>query len=236
MTSSFVQLHVHSSYSPMAGIPSLAALCLAAQQQQASALALTDTNGLYGIIRFIELAREAGLRPIIGTELVHRGHRAVLLAQSAGGYANLCRVISARHCDADFDFMRAIRTYRHGLIILSDDFEALQQWRQDSREDLFVELTPGAMMHQALAFSRSSELPPVATTRAHFLHPQHHALHRVLRAIALNTTLSRLPIEACAAPTHWLMPLSELAAISSCPACPRQYLPYSGAMQDRLGF
>ena len=47
----------------MAGIPSLAALCLAAQQQQASALALTDTNGLYGIIRFIELAREAGLRP-----------------------------------------------------------------------------------------------------------------------------------------------------------------------------
>jgi DNA polymerase III alpha subunit len=62
MTSPFVQLHVHSSYSPIAGIPSLAALCLAAQQQ-ASALALTDTNGLYGIIRFIELAREAGLRP-----------------------------------------------------------------------------------------------------------------------------------------------------------------------------
>lgn len=83
MASPFVQLHVHSSYSPMAGIPSLPTLCLAAQQQHASALALTDTNGLYGIIRFIELAREAGLRPIIGTELVHQGCRA---ARAIGGW------------------------------------------------------------------------------------------------------------------------------------------------------
>jgi error-prone DNA polymerase len=209
MASPFVQLHVHSSYSPMAGIP-LPALCLAAQQQQASALALTDTNGLYGIIRFLELAREAGLRPILGTELLHHGHRAVLLARSADGYANLCRLLSARHCDADFDLTRAVRTYRHGLIILSDDLDAMQQWKHDSREDLFVELTPGAMMHQALAFSRAAELPPVATTRAHFLHPRHHALHRVLRAIALNTTLSRLPADACAAPTQWFMSLHEL--------------------------
>jgi error-prone DNA polymerase len=210
MASPFVQLHVHSSYSPMAGIPSLPALCLAAQQQQASALALTDTNGLYGIIRFIELAREAGLRAIIGTELTHQRYRAVLLARSADGYANLCRLLSARHCDANFDLTRAVKTYRHGLIILSDDLDAVQQWKHESREDLFVELTPGAMMHQALAFSRAAELPPVATTRAHFLHPAHHALHRVLRAIALNTTLSRLPADTCAAPSHWFMPLPEL--------------------------
>lgn len=210
MSSSFVQLHVHSSYSPMAGIPSLPALCLAAKQQGASALALTDTNGLYGIIRFVQLAREAGLRPIIGAELVHHHHRAVLLARSADGYANLCRLISARHCDGDFEFVHAVSTHRHGLIILSDDLEALQQWKQEGREDLYVELTPGAMMHQALAFSRTAELPPVATTRAHFLHPNDHALHRVLKAIALNTTLSRLPAEVCAAPTQWFMSLGEL--------------------------
>ena len=32
------------------------------------------------------------------------------------------------------------------------------------------------------------------------------AVHRLLRAIALNTTLSRLPREASCASTHWLMP------------------------------
>src|SRR3982751_5224029 len=142
MSSPFVQLHVHSSYSPMAGIPSLPALCLAAQQHGASALALTDTNGLYGSIRFVQLAREAGLHPILGTELLHDGHRAVLLARTADGYANLCRLISARHCDGDFELIAAVRTHRHGLIILSDDLAAVQQWKHDSRDDLFVELTP----------------------------------------------------------------------------------------------
>jgi error-prone DNA polymerase len=55
------------------------------------------------------------------------------------------------------------------------------------------------MMHGALAFSRRSGLPPVATARAQFVHPGQFALHRMLRAIALNTTLSRLPPEACCA-------------------------------------
>jgi error-prone DNA polymerase len=83
-------------------------------------------------------------------------------ARTADGYANLCRLISARHCDGDFDVIRAVRTHRHGLIILSDDLAALQQWKQDGREDLFVELTPGAMMHHTLAWSRTASIPPVA--------------------------------------------------------------------------
>ncbi|MGH2396709.1 MAG: PHP domain-containing protein, partial [bacterium] len=47
-TSSFVHLHVHSEYSRMAGVNSVEALCAAAIRQGASALALTDINGLYG--------------------------------------------------------------------------------------------------------------------------------------------------------------------------------------------
>ncbi|MGH8701930.1 MAG: PHP domain-containing protein, partial [Burkholderiales bacterium] len=88
---------------------SLEALCEAARAQGADTLALTDTNGLYGAIRFLEVAKQAGLRPIIGAELTHEEaehaqarHRAVLLAKTAEGYANLCRLLSARHCDASF--------------------------------------------------------------------------------------------------------------------------------------
>ena len=64
-------------------------------------------------------------------------------------------------------------------------------------------------MADALAFSRRSTLPPVATTRAQFLTPSDYQLHRLLRAIALNTTLSRLTDDACCRPTHRLMPLVE---------------------------
>jgi error-prone DNA polymerase len=189
----------------MEGVPSLQALCVAARQQGTNALALTDTNGLYGAIRFLEVAREAGLQPILGAELAHGGHWAVLLVSSDEGYANLCRLISAVHCDAHFDLVSAVATHRHGLIILSDDVTALRAWKKDSDEDLYVELTPGSMMHEALAFSRSVNLPPVATTRARLLQRKDYALHRLLRAIALNTTLSLLSQEICSDPNHWLM-------------------------------
>jgi error-prone DNA polymerase len=67
----FVHLHVHSDYSPMEGVSSLTALCEAARAQGADTFALTDTNGLYGAIRFLEIAKETGLRPILGAELKH---------------------------------------------------------------------------------------------------------------------------------------------------------------------
>ena len=54
----FVHLHTHSSYSPMQGVPTLEALCQAVRAQGQDTLALTDTNGLYGAIRFLDVARE----------------------------------------------------------------------------------------------------------------------------------------------------------------------------------
>lgn len=97
MSSAFVHLHTHSSYSPMWGIPTLEALCEAARTQRQDRLALTDTNGLYGAIRFLKVAQQTGLKPILGAELIHQAHRAVLLAKTPAGYANLCRLLSARH-------------------------------------------------------------------------------------------------------------------------------------------
>ncbi|MEO7861225.1 MAG: DNA polymerase III subunit alpha [Nitrospirales bacterium] len=210
--SAFVHLHVHSEYSPMQGVSTLEALCQTARGQGAETLALTDTNGLYGAIRFIEVAQAHGLRPILGAELTHNRHRAVLLVKDSFGYTNLCRLLSQRHCDAAFDCIASVQEHRQGLIILSDDLSALTAWKRHSPTDLYVELSPGALMHQALAFSRRTHIPPVATNRVHFVTPQEFPLHQILRAIALNTTLSQLPPDACCAPNHWLMPPAMLAS------------------------
>jgi error-prone DNA polymerase len=207
----FVHLHTHSSYSPMWSVPTVDALCRAAQSQGQDYLALTDTNGLYGTIRFLEVAREQGLKPIIGTELVSDAHRAVLLAKNPTGYANLCRILSARHCDESFNFVQTVAHHRTGLVLLSDDPVALPAWQEDSGDNLYVELTPGPALHEAVSLSRQLRLPPVATTRAAFLHPADYQAHRLLRAIAKNTTLSRLKPDHCALRSHWLMPESVLA-------------------------
>ncbi|MGZ8422909.1 MAG: PHP domain-containing protein, partial [Nitrospira sp.] len=208
---SFVQLHTHSSYSPMSGVPTLEALGQAAIDQGSDFLALTDTNGLYGAIRFLEVARGKRLKPILGAELVHGPQRAVLLAKTPAGYANLCRILSARHCDASFDFITTVAHHRAGLMILSANALALTAWRSESEDDLYVELSPGPALHESVGLSRQLRLQPVVTTRAHFLHPDDYQTHQLLRAIANNTTLSRLKADQCCLPSQWLMPEQQLS-------------------------
>ena len=208
----FVHLHLHSAFSPMRGVSSITALAAAVRAQGGATVALTDTNGLYGAVRFLNVARETGLQPILGTELTTKLHRAVLLAKTPEGYSNLCRILSVRHCEPSFGFIETVARHRTGLILLTDDEPALSAWSRDSREDLYVELTPGPGMHHSLLASRRMNLPPVATNRVHFIRPDEFTVHRLLRTIALNTTLSRLPSEACCSPTQWLMPPSAMSA------------------------
>ncbi len=92
----FVHLHVHSNYSLLQGAFSAEELVQAAAQMGLPAVALTDTNGLYGAMFFYEAARRAGIKPIIGAEIVHGAEQCVLLAADRKGYANLCRVVSER--------------------------------------------------------------------------------------------------------------------------------------------
>jgi error-prone DNA polymerase len=215
---SFTHLHVHSSFSPLWGVHPPEALCAAAKRLGQRRLALTDRNGLYGIPHFLEAAREAGLSPIIGAEAVTGSHRAVLLARDAGGYANLCRLLSELHCRSDFDLPGALARHREGLLVLTDDAGVLASLRRRSKTGLYVELSPGHQMHRALALARDLGLPPVATTRALLLSPGDLELHRVLRAIGLNTKLSRLAPEDTAREGDRFLPAEKLSEFF--PHCP----------------
>ena len=191
----FIHLNVHSHYSRGWGIGTIEELCRSAKEQGMDRLALTDINGLYGLVFFLQAAKEMGIRPIVGSELTADGHRAVLLVQNRKGYANLCRIISARHCHQDFDLIKAIRERRNGLIIFSDDFRLLKTLKRDDIKDLFVEMSPGYNMARCYAFSRKSGIPPLATNRIHLIRKNQFQLHRILRAVTLNSKLSRLRCE-----------------------------------------
>ncbi|WP_305047021.1 DNA polymerase III subunit alpha [Geoalkalibacter sp.] len=216
---SYVPLHVHSALSPQWGVRSLDDLCAAASAMGHSHLTLTDRNGLYGVPHFLETARRHGLKPLIGAEAVNGTQRAVLLARDAEGYANLCRLLSDRHCRADFNLAQSLCALRSGLTVLSDQLEILAALRRQSAAHLYVELSPGHQMHQALSLSRELSLPPVATTRAVLLDPQDLDVHQVLRAIALNTKLCRLRPEEMACASDRLLSASELADYF--PHCPQ---------------
>jgi error-prone DNA polymerase len=70
MPSPFVHLHVHSDFSFMDGAAHLDGLIERAHCFGMPAVALTDHQGLYGAIRFYRRALAAGVKPILGAEVV----------------------------------------------------------------------------------------------------------------------------------------------------------------------
>ena len=214
----FVHLHVHSALSPNWGIHSPEALCSRVAEMGFSALAITDRNGLYGVPRFIAAAREAGIDPVIGCEAVTPQNRAILLAKNDEGYANISRLLSDLHCRKGFDLIQALAEYRRGVVVLSDDAKLLSALKRAAEEALFVELSPGHAMHRSLALSRDLKLPPVATARALLLENGDFHLHRVLRAIHLNSKLSRLQAQDTANDSDQLYLPAKMAEFF--PHCP----------------
>jgi error-prone DNA polymerase len=92
----YVELHCHSYYSLLDGASSPERLVERAAALGYPALALTDHNGLYGVVRFWQAAREHGLKALVGAEVgLADGSHLTLLAETQRGYANLCRLISA---------------------------------------------------------------------------------------------------------------------------------------------
>jgi DNA polymerase-3 subunit alpha len=109
----FVHLHVHSSYSLLEGAMTIATLSKLSAADRQPALALTDTNNLFGALEFSEKMSGLGIQPIPGIQLTvgfddgdggakglggSRGD-VVLLAQTEEGYRNLMRLASAAHFD-----------------------------------------------------------------------------------------------------------------------------------------
>src|SRR6266566_1989039 len=105
----FVHLHVHSSYSLLEGALTIARLCELAKADRQPALALTDTDNMFGALEFSDKMAAAGIQPIVGCALavdfadqdalpraggaVERP-RIVFLATRENGYRSLMRLSS----------------------------------------------------------------------------------------------------------------------------------------------
>ncbi|MBI5366998.1 MAG: DNA polymerase III subunit alpha, partial [Planctomycetes bacterium] len=110
---------------------------------------------------------------------------------------------------------------RAGLVLLTDDLPLLETIaRQSGIEDLYREVRAslcGPDASRAGGDRRAvpdsvllAALPVVATNDVYFLDPADHALHRLLRAIALNTSLSRVPALEVVHPGAWLCPPADM--------------------------
>ena len=96
-----VELSVRSNLSLLRGASSPEALIRRAAELGRDTLAITDRDGLYGIVRAHEEAKRSGVRLIVGAELTigMKPPYAILTVHVVdhAGYTNLCRILTESH-------------------------------------------------------------------------------------------------------------------------------------------
>src|SRR5690606_33442131 len=109
VTPRYAELHAHSAFSFLDGANQPEELAVEAHRLGLSALAVTDHDGLYGVVRFAEAARRIGLPAVIGAELTlgsaeratgqmdPPGTHLLALARGPQGYRSLSRAIAEAH-------------------------------------------------------------------------------------------------------------------------------------------
>jgi DNA polymerase-3 subunit alpha len=97
----FVHLRLHSEYSVTDGIVRLDAAVERAARDGMPALAVTDAANVFGMVKFYQAARAAGVKPIIGADcwvqgdaVVDKPGRVLLLCASRAGYLRLSDLLS----------------------------------------------------------------------------------------------------------------------------------------------
>lgn len=167
-------------------------------------LALTDVNGMWGFIRFVQHCKGAGLFPIAGTNLITTKDEVVLLAENQYGYENICRAVSAVHDDLNQSVVDIIRPLSSGLFILAHHESTLESFMDFIPDThLFIELRPGIQESEVHRLSKKLKLEIVATGDVYFRSPNDHNAHLTLRAIENNTTLEQLDRAQCKSDQHW---------------------------------
>jgi len=136
--SDFVHLHLHTEYSLLDGIIPIDKLLDKCEENNMSAVAVTDHGALFGVVEFYKKAKERGIKPIIGAELyiaktsrkekeIPKGydpyHHIILLAKTEKGYRNLIKLSSIGYIEGFYYKPRIDREllskYSEGLIFMT---------------------------------------------------------------------------------------------------------------------
>ncbi len=167
MTAAFAHLHVHSEYSLVDSTLRIPELVRACATRGVPALAITDRNNLFALVKFQAEAEKAGIKPIAGADVLladgdANPARMTLLCRDREGYLALSRLLTrmwmhGHRVDGVVARSEWLRTDAHGLFALAgrhsppgqlfadgreaDALAALRDWRRGFGDNLHLELT-----------------------------------------------------------------------------------------------
>lgn len=132
MLDNFIHLQCHSEYSLVDGLLRIHDLVDTAKAMQMPAIAITDQANLFGMVKFYQAALAAGIKPIIGCDLLVENlqqpnvpFKAGFLCQNVQGYHNLTQLISKGYLEGQVNGVPIIKLswlqeYNAGLLVIAN--------------------------------------------------------------------------------------------------------------------
>lgn len=197
-------LNAHTYYSLRYGVFDAQTLVELAQKNGCLTLALTDINCTSACVYFIREAQKLGIKPVVGVDFRNGVQQQfILLAKNNDGFQQINRYLSARlHEHESFPSIApalenvwTIYPFEKGKsrVLAAHEFIGVRP-----------ENIPSIRL-QRLATDKMVILQPVT-----FRSKKDFNAHRLLRAVDLNTLLSKLPLSEQALPSDQMMPVEEL--------------------------
>jgi error-prone DNA polymerase len=210
-----VELRARSAFSFLEGASNPEDLIDRAAQLDHPALALADRDGVYGIPRFHQAARRAGLRAIAGAEIslaslpplsqTGEARRLLLLVESPRGWRSLCRLLTRSHADTPKGHSslrwEQLEEHARDLCALARGDESLDAGFLDRALGIFgprrlavdvsrhLERGAEAASRRAAALAESRRVPVVASGDVRCARPEGRPLLDALTCLRWKTTL-----------------------------------------------
>ncbi len=232
----YVELRCRSAFSFLRGASAPEDLVERAAAIGHDALALGDRHGVYGAPRFFTAARRAGVRALVGAEVVVEDAGALwLLVENRIGYSNLCRLLTAAAVDRPKGEAQAtweqIEEHAAGLHCLAGGAEgplagsgADAAAHLDRLQGLFadrlavdvhrhLERDGERLARRLTDLAAAHGVPVVATNDVRHATPDRRSLLDVLTAVRHGTTLDRAGRQLPANAERHLKSPAEMAAL-----------------------
>ncbi|WP_337872856.1 PHP domain-containing protein [Ignavibacterium sp.] len=210
-----IPLHIHSNFSLLTGTFRIDELIKKAKEFNIHALSLTDTNGMYGIINFYKQCVESGIKPILGCYINDSSDElkyTIFLAKNQHGFSDICRIITSRKLDENFDLKTILKEYHPNLIIITPVIEYLKIINPQNQ--FYAELIRTKKQKnyttELYSLAKEKKIKVVATNPVYFLNQEDFIIHKLLRAIDENTTIANLKSEIVVDPEFYFRPFKEL--------------------------